>query len=193
MDIFVYDNASGNIVLNQYEILLVKEFAEMYKPERNITKEDKTGKLRKKAFNEFKYIYLNYDWKSPYSQYSAYERNSAAMIDAELTEEDMKDEIFKAGCKKYDEIQNSSRIWRLLRAQYGIIDKMTIYYENIDLQERDLETGKPIFKAKDVQAEIQATGKTIEGIKILEDAFKREKQAESKTRGDKEPGAFDMY
>jgi hypothetical protein len=61
MKYFVYDSVKDEIKLNEPEILLTKEFAKLYTPERNKTKTDKTGEFKTKAFNEFKYIFLYYD------------------------------------------------------------------------------------------------------------------------------------
>jgi hypothetical protein len=47
--IFLYDNSSGILSLNTYEILLVKEFATLYDPKRNKCKEDPKGEKRLKA------------------------------------------------------------------------------------------------------------------------------------------------
>ena len=42
-NIFQYDNVHNRVELNMPEILLVKEFAELMKNERNICKEDPKG------------------------------------------------------------------------------------------------------------------------------------------------------
>lgn len=49
IDIFLYDNSTGTITLNEYEILLVKEFATLYDTSRNKCKEDPTGIHRLRA------------------------------------------------------------------------------------------------------------------------------------------------
>lgn len=55
--IFQYDNDKCQVELSVPEILLVKEFAALLNSKRNICKQDKTGKLKLRAFREF-YIYL---------------------------------------------------------------------------------------------------------------------------------------
>jgi hypothetical protein len=42
----------------------------------------------------------------------------------------------------------------MLHAAQKTVDKFTDYFENIDPQERDLQTGKPMYKVKDIMAEI---------------------------------------
>ena len=61
-NIFQYDNMHNRVELNMPEILLVKEFSELVKCERNICKEDPKGIQGLKAFREFTYIWLAIDW-----------------------------------------------------------------------------------------------------------------------------------
>ena len=66
-DIFQYDNVRNKVELNLPEILLVREFAELMKCDRNICTNDPKGQYGLRAFREFTYIYLAICWKSPYS------------------------------------------------------------------------------------------------------------------------------
>ena len=65
MNIFVFDNAENRLRIEEDSILLIKEFAALWDINRNKCKEDKTGKLRLKAYKEFTYIYLALYAKSP--------------------------------------------------------------------------------------------------------------------------------
>ena len=56
LDLFLYDNVTCNLKINEYEILLVKEFAALWDIERNKCKEDPKGTKRLRAWREFKYI-----------------------------------------------------------------------------------------------------------------------------------------
>lgn len=191
MKFFLYDNASEEVVLNDEGILLIREFAALMNPERNKCKEDKTGLKKLRAFKEFKYIYLFFDWNSPYFQYMEQDRNTEAFADSGLTKEEFEDELFREACRKYDAMQNSSKIGNLLKASYNTIDKITHYLNTIDLDERDEATGKPIFKTKDVIAEMSSASKLIDAIKVLEVSFKKEIEPEGALRGDAAPGMFD--
>ena len=44
MKIFVYNNATGDIELNEPEVLLIREFNVLWEKDRNKCKEDPTGK-----------------------------------------------------------------------------------------------------------------------------------------------------
>ena len=61
MKFFIYDNINERVVLNKEGLLLVKEFSDLMKESRNITRTDKTGKHKERAFKEFTYIYLFFD------------------------------------------------------------------------------------------------------------------------------------
>lgn len=191
MKFFGYDQNNGILVLNDPSILLVNELGALLAPERNKTTKDKAGKNKDRAFREFKYIYLFIDWESPYFQFSEKERHDESLLDAKLTQEEFDDPIFREACKKYDKIQNSSKIAKLLKASYNMIDKITEYLDNVDLDERDPVSGKPIFKTKDVIMEIASASKLIDSINTLEIEFKKETEASGGLRGDKIPGMFD--
>lgn len=186
--IFQYNNANGTVELNLPEIILVKEFSALMKDERNITKEDKTGRFKSRAFREFTYIYLCLDWRSPYSDYPEQDKHQLALEDASLTEEEFNDPDFRAACRKFKEIQNQTRSIRLLRAAQETVDKFMDYFHNIDPEERDPVTGKPIFKVKDIMAEISSLSKVQEELNTLEQMVKKEIAETTNLRGGFEDG-----
>jgi hypothetical protein len=67
---------------------------------------------------------------------------------------------------------------------------MKIYYDNIDLEEKK-EDGSRVNKTKDILAEMASTAKALEGLKALEEMWKKEQEQESSIRGDLEPGFMD--
>jgi hypothetical protein len=181
-DIFLYDNVTNKINLNQPEILLVKEFSELMKDDRNICKEDPTGKHKLRAFRELTYIYLAICWKSPYSDYTEQERHKEALRDAELTESEWNDPTFRAACRKYKKIQEENRSLKLLKAAQNTTDKFIDYFNNVDPEERDAVTNKPIFKVKDLIVEISNLSKVHEELIELESMVKKELSEQSSIR-----------
>ena len=182
-NIFQYDSARNRVSLDMPEILLVKEFAELMKNERNICKEDPTGTKCLRAFREFTYIWLAIDWKSPYSDISEQKRHKEALEDSQLTEEEFNNPEFRAACRKYREIQESNRSIKMLQAAQNTVDNFIDYFNTIvDLEERDIN-GKPIFKAKDIISEISSLSKVHEELKILEEQVKKELKDQSSIRG----------
>lgn len=186
--IFQYNNANGNVELNTPEIILVKEFEALMKDERNITEQDKTGKFKSKAFREFTYIYLALDWQSPYADYPEQERHQLSLQDAKMTNDEFNDPEFRAACRKFRDIQNQTRSIRLLKAAQETVDKFMDYFHNIDPEERDPATGKPIFKVKDIMAEISSLSKVQDELNTLEQMVKKEMAESSQLRGGYEDG-----
>lgn len=191
MKFFLFDNSANDVQINTPEVLLIKEFAALWDPTRNKTKEDPKGLKRTRAFREFTYIWLMCDWASPYSDYTEQERHEEAMKDAKLTEKEWTDPTFRAACRKYRELQNSSRSLKLIKAAEDVVDKITDYFETLDLQERDPISGKPIFKTKDVMAELSNVSDVVEQLKALEVLYKREQEQDNGLMGNVEIGAFD--
>lgn len=182
-DIFQYNNLNNKVELNIPEILLVREFAELIKPDRNICKDDKTGLKGLRAFREFTYIYLAICWKSPYSDLSEQERHQEALVDSKITEEEFNNPEFRAACRKYRNLQESNRSIKMLQAAQNTTDKFIDYFNNVDPEERDPVTGKPVFKVKDLIAEISNLSKVHEELKTLETMVKQDLAQTTNIRG----------
>lgn len=182
-NIFLYDNVSNKIQLNVPEILLIKEFSELMKNERNICPEDPNGQYGLKAFREFTYIWLAIDWKSPYADYDEQERHQEALKDSNITEQEFNDPIFRAACRKYRNIQESNKSMKLLNAARNMVDKFIDYFNIADPLERDETTGKPIYKVKDIQAEMQNLTKVHETMTQLKFQVEKEIEIQSSIRG----------
>lgn len=191
MKFFIYDKDNGQLILEDESLLLVKEFDALLEPKRNITKTDKTGKQKALAFKELKYIYLFFDWNSPYFSFSEQSRNKEALIDSKLSDEEYNDPLFREACKKYNEIQNSSLEVRMLKSAMNAVENQINYLDNVDLQERDPVTGKPIFKSKDLIAEIKGCKDIITSLRELEKQVKTGIEVASNLRGDVETGILD--
>lgn len=188
MDLFNYVDYS--LEINKPEVLLIKEFNDLWDTNRNKGVGDNRGYEKKRAFKEFQYMYLVYDWKSPYSEFSEREKREAAQVDSGLTDKQLEDDKFKAACRKYQDLQDS-RILKLLRSAYRAIDELRLFFDTVDLTERDEESGKPIYKSNDIISNIANLGKTVEGLQQLEYMVKKDKEKERGLRGQAEAGAFD--
>ena len=182
-DIFVYNNQINRVELNTPEILLVKEFAALLKPERNKCKEDPSGLLGLRAFREFTYIWLAICWKSIYADYDEQERHQEALRDAEMTDEEFNNPEFRAACRKFKAIQESNKSIRLLHSANSMVDKFIDYFENADPMERDEQTGKPIYKVKDIQAEMKNLIDVHSTMVELENQGKKQVEAQTSLRG----------
>lgn len=179
-EMFTFDNLNRTLELNEPSLLLIREF-------KALLDRDKS-EHKKKAFREFTYIYLAICWKSPYSQYSEYERHEAALIDAEMTEEEFNDPTFREACRKYRNLQDSSKSIKLLNAARMAADQFAEYFETIiDLNERD-QNGKPVFSAEKVMKEMAQLSKVHEQLVALEAQVKQELEVQSGTRANVDEG-----
>ena len=170
LNVFDYDQKTGTVILNSADLVLIDEF-------KTIIKRDK-----ERADREFTYIYLAIDWKSPYSNYSEQERHEAALKDAHITEEEWNDPLFRAACRKYRALQEANRYVRLLKSAELVTDKITDYFNNVDLEERNDNTGAYINKVSDVQKAMENAAKQIETLKMIESLVKKEITEQSQIR-----------
>lgn len=191
MKFFLFDNATNSVVINEPEALLVREFSALWNNDRNKTKSDPKGIKKTRAYREFTYIWLMLDWCSPYADYAEQERHQECLKDASITEEEWSDPEFRAACRKYRELQESSRSLKLIKAAQGVVDKITDYFDSLDIQERDQVTGKPIFKTKDIMAELSNVSDVVEQLKTLELLYKKEQESSSGLMGDVQVGFMD--
>ena len=183
LKVFQYNSNTGKVELEDGNLLLIKEFRDLMDDDRNKCKQDPTGKKHLRAFREFTYIWLAIDWNSLYKDYTIQERHQEALKDGEITPEEWEDPTFRAACRKYRDIQNSSRAIKILHASQRAVDRITDYFNSIDPQERDEQTGKPIWKVKDIQSELSNIPKLLEELRAVEDLVKQEMIESNNNRG----------
>lgn len=191
VDFFNYNNATGRLEFNRAEILLVPEFEALMDKERNACKEDPEGRFKLRAWREFKYIYLMESWKSPFSEYPEQDRHKRALTASKLSDTEIKDAKFLAALRYFKEIKESSRAYKLLSSAYTVIDKLNLYFQTLDMEERK-EDGSLVYKAKDVIAEINALGATLDKLKESEIRYKKDLEEQKKIKGDQQPGFSDL-
>ncbi len=188
---FDYNKETRQVEILDNRILLVNEFKALTNLKRNITKEDKTGKHLTLFYKEIIYIYMYLDWESPYFKFPEEDKQKQSLIDSGLTEKNLEDPTFKAACNKYNELYNNMLELRLLKSSMTAVENIIYYLETVDVNQIDELTGKPIYKTKDVIAEIKSAKDVIASIREMEDAVKKGLAEESAVRGDTELGFFD--
>lgn len=192
MDVFLYNAQTGQVEINKPDLLLIKEFSDLFDPIRNKCKKDPHGTQHLKAFKEFSYIYLMLDWRSVYADFQEQDRHKEVMHDVGLTQEEFDDPKFRAACRKYRELQESSLVVKLYLAAKNTISRFIDYFDSVDPQERDTLTGKPIFKVKDIMGEIGNLSDMLDKYKALELQVKKEQQGgKEDIMGDARSGTFD--
>ena len=189
--IFAYDSSKNEIIINEPEILLVKEFADLWTNERNKTKDDPDGHLKTRGFRELIYIYMAIDWGAPGSKDTPENRRQQALEASRLTEEELEDPVFLAACKKYQELQDSSStIGPMIQMFRNKLYEIKSFIERIAYNERT-DSGTPVFKVKDTFDTMQQLSKVMTSLKQLEAEYKEEQDEVSGLRGDTMPGAHD--
>jgi len=191
MKYFTVDKSTGSLDFSDSRILLIKEFKALLDSTRNKSKSDPEGEIKERAQKEFTFMFLYLDWESPYFKYPEEDRQQAAFDDSELTEEQMNDPEFIEACKKYNELQDKIQELRLLKGCMLTIENIIYYLEHVDVNERNPNDGKPIYKTKDVIMEIKNARELIKTVRDLEKEVKEGVSDESSVRGGVELGYFD--
>lgn len=191
INFFGYDSAYNKITVNEPEIFLVKEFSDLWTNERNACPEDPDGHKKLRGFKELVYIYMAIDWNAPGSKDTPANRQKYALEASGLTEKDLEDPVFKAACKKYQELQEaSSTVGPMIQTFRNKLHEIQVFIKSIDYNERT-DSGLPVFKIKETLDAMQQLARVMESLKVLEAAYKEEQQASTSLRGDTRPGLFD--
>ena len=131
------------------------------------------------------------DWGAPGSKDTPENRRQQALEASRLTEEELKDPVFLAACKKYQELQDSSStIGPMIQMFRNKLYEIKVFIESIDYNERT-DSGTPVFKVKDTFDSMQQLSKVMTSLKQLEAEYKEEQDEVSGLRGDTMPGAHD--
>lgn len=187
MNFFNYDEVNNTLRIDEPSILLVKEFKALFTDNHNKCPEDKTGKKHLKAFRELTYIFLMLDFKSPYFRYLEKDKHEAALADSELSLDDLKNPEFVNAFNKYQEIQEQDEILLLIKTAQRTLYKTRVFLDNIDYSEVD-DMGRPIYKPKDVMADINSISAMRKNLLALEEEHKSSLGQTSNVRGGVELG-----
>jgi hypothetical protein len=71
------------------------------------------------------------------------------------------------------------------------VETLIYYLQHVDVNERNPLDGKPIYKTKDLIAEIKGCKDVIVGVRELENQVKKELETETGLRGNTEAGFYD--
>lgn len=141
------------------------------------------------ANKELTYITFLCDFLSPYKDLPEEKKESTIRKDIFKNEKWEPDDKIKSAIKKYNELQDTRHL-RMLRSLEHVEDKITEYFNTIDLNETD-DWGKPKFNISDIVRNAKEMGNIIKSISILEKQVQLDLQ-ESKIRGDSEIGPYEI-
>ena len=175
-------NITNDRVILDPEKLVIPAF-------KKIWDDDKT-KGKTHATRVLTYIYFYVDFLSPYAIYPAYERKKI------LLDEFLKGDIKTANSKqvqeaisKYKEFQETPSM-RLLEAAKVACGKLSDYFMDLDFTQLD-DSGRPVYVAKDVAANLKAVGGIIESLDKTEEQVKKEITTSTKIRGGGNAGEYE--
>jgi hypothetical protein len=186
----IFEWTGDQMVIALPEVLLFPEFDNLWNnTEFNKCKSDKKGVKHIKSSRVFKFIWMVHDYKSPYMEYDEEERTSQALRDSKLIMSDVTNPIVVAAIAKYQNLQDT-RLLKLLRTANKTVDKIRVFLDEMDLDERDVND-KLVHNSGNVMKQIGDLGRVSEGMKDLEYQVKKEMETAKTVRGEIDLGLFD--
>lgn len=175
----LFDLERNKIVLNP-DILAIPAI-------KKIWQRDKT-KDKIKAIEELSYIVFLADFHSPYRDLKGIEKEKIIIEDIFGDTNWRPDDDIKKAVKVYIRNQISPSM-RLLQSARVAIEKVSDWFERVDLEEEDT-FGKPKYSANDVSRNLKEIGNIVKSLGNLEKQVRMELE-ESNARGNNEIGYFE--
>jgi len=170
------------------EALLIEEFRVLHTMAYNKKVGDTQGRNRTRAIKECRYIYHMYDYRSEFSEYEDEERNTEALLSADLAENYTISEQMQTCINTFIKLQDTRMLKTLVTAE-RTLDKIRVYYDGVNFNEVD-EKGALVHKPKDIMASITDLGNVNKKLSDLRKQVKAELKETASLRGDHE-GGFD--
>lgn len=171
-------NGDYDVVPEKDTIMLIPEFKAMWVMRYNHQDGDLEGRARKRALAEFQFLYFFCDYRSEFSELTVSERREAALNAAGLDPEYKFSSELTLAQEKYFSMQETREL-KLLQAAYGVIDKLQVYFDAVDVDDSN---------AKAVIDNLSKLGATLQGLKKLEEQVRKQEQKDGGTRGSGERG-----
>lgn len=134
------------------------------------------------AIRELTYIYLMYDYDSPFRQYSMFEgvRHTKVLEALGIDSIDV-DILLQKAAESYQEMHRTYSMLLLEDAEHAL-HKLRVYFRDVDLLEVD-DKDKPIYKASDLMSNLKNLGAVIKGLKELKAEVEKEQTEKVRIRG----------
>lgn len=187
MSLFRINPEDSLVELNVEWISMIPEFRALL--QRSKGPLNGRDRFNTRAVKEFTYIYLRYDFNSPYFKDTEEVKEYRAVSDSGVSEEILlSDEFIKDACRKYVEIQNSVspaiRSYERLKEanQYKLN-----FLETIDLH-ATTEGGAKRHSMKEIDDTIKAQPSVLKALGEIYDLAKEELKGEVGLRGEATKG-----
>lgn len=172
-------NEDYDAVPEQDTIMLVPEFAALWRVKYNMIAGDIKGLDRRRGKAELQYLYFYCDYRSEFSELSDQDRKEAALNASGLDEDYKMSNELKSAEEKYLFMQETREL-KLIKAAYKKIDKLQEYMDS------DVEIDDDNYKsAMDAVSKI---GLLLKGVKELETQVRKQESGNKGVRGGQESG-----
>lgn len=159
----------------------------MLKPFKEIWLNDKS-KDKTKAIQELSYIYFMSDDRSDYMYVlDLYERHEYVLRDLMMDPQWIKPQYIDEAMEFYVEASTTTST-QMLKSTRGVIEKISKFLDDIDVNERD-KNNKPMFDIGKIVASVEKIPKLVKALNEIEQEIVKEK--ELKSQGSKNGGVFD--
>ncbi len=137
MELLTLNRQTFEVELNKAWLMMIPEFRNLIKKDKG-SPGDTRGTDKRKATQEFSYIYLMIDWGSPFRNFDENERHAEAMRCVELDEKDVNNEDVEAAMRMYQELMyKASRALKTVQMIKGSLEAVDNYFETIDFTKVD--------------------------------------------------------
>lgn len=159
----------------------------MLKPFKEIWLNDKS-KDKTKAIQELSYIYFMSDDRSDYMYVlNLDERHQYVLRDLMMDPQWIKPQYIDEAMEFYVEASTTTST-QMLKSTRGVIEKISKFLDDIDVNERD-KNNKPMFDIGKIVASVEKIPKLVKALNEIEQEIVKEK--ELKSQGSKNGGVFD--
>lgn len=151
-------------------------------------KDKKKDKVR--AIQELSYVYYMADDRSDYMYLlDEDERSDVVMAALDLPDSWVRSQYINDAMAYYIRASTTTSTM-LLASTRNVIQKVSKFLDNVDLNERDQRTQKPIHDISKITASVEKIPKLIKSLSEIEKEIIKEKQLKAQS-GNKEVGLFD--
>ena len=148
-----------------------------------------TDKDKTRAIQELGYIWFLNDYKSDFSDILDPIEKEKAVRSSCITIKDWQPDTLVQNAISFYKTRQETVASRMLEGALIYANKLDNWFREVDLFEDDAK-GKPKFSPKMGNDMLKDLGKTIESLKQLQDVVRKEKDLNSKLRGNREKGMY---
>lgn len=179
-----------NLFSMQDGVLAVSPEALGIKIFNDIWKRDKS-KSKNKAREEFYFIYFFADYKSDFADIIDEQERKTAIIESVMENPNWEpDDLIYNAIEFYRE-RSSTVTSVLLDDAKSAVYRISSFLKTVDLDERDVKSGKPIHNPKNITGMVGDMSSIVENISKLERKVKREIEEENTMKGGREKNIFE--